>query len=47
MLPGSVLTMQHLTKIEVNTNSKGLLDADDLKDEGIEVTTIPWIKDDA
>ena len=32
MLPGSVLTMQHLTKIEVNKNSKGLLDADDLKD---------------
>ena len=32
MLPGSVLTMQHLTKIEVNKNSKGLLNADDLKD---------------
>ena len=32
MLPGSVLKMQHLTKIEVNKNSKGLLDADDLKD---------------
>ncbi|MEC7621094.1 MAG: hypothetical protein VYD97_05000, partial [Pseudomonadota bacterium] len=32
MLPGSVLTMQHLTKIEVNENSKGLLNADDLKD---------------
>ena len=32
MLPGSVLTMQHLTKIDVNKNSKGLLNADDLKD---------------
>ena len=32
MLPGSALTMQHLTKIEVNKNSKGLLNADDLKD---------------
>ena len=32
MLPGSVLTMQHLTKIAVNKNSKGLLNADDLKD---------------
>ena len=32
MLPGSVLTMQHLTQIEVNKNSKGLLNSDDLKD---------------
>ena len=32
MLPGSILKMQHLTKIAVNKNSKGLLDVDDLKD---------------
>ena len=32
MSPGSVLGMQHLTQIEVNKNSRGLLNSDDLKD---------------
>ena len=33
MLPGSVLKDATFDKIEVNKNSKGLLDADDLKEQ--------------